>query len=315
MKFSVCIPAYNNPSFLARALESVKSQNYSLKEVVVFDDCSSIDLSVVINEFRINTSIPLTYVRSEVNLRPPVSWNRCVSIATGDIFVLLPHDDELAPGALAYVASVFQSKQDVGMVTGMVTRVSTESYLKDQIIFDKNLNLTLRSKEAIAHFLGASNCHPAANFILMKNLKPGNIWQTDYWDDWVFYYIQAYYHGVFISDKSLAIVHAHSANLSTLLSRETSRPDADYRLDQLFGLLNQLPVRDHETRLMIYTELRNLGDSYMKWSIKNFLVGNFNTAYSCFKCGRLLNPMVFIRVQFYISIIQKLFRLFQRGIR
>ena len=48
---SVVIPAYNQPTYLQRALESVLEQTYRPIEVIVADDCSPTLIEPVVKDF------------------------------------------------------------------------------------------------------------------------------------------------------------------------------------------------------------------------------------------------------------------------
>jgi glycosyltransferase involved in cell wall biosynthesis len=89
---SVCIPTYRGGVYLAAAIESVLKQTLTDLELIVIDDQSPDDTEAIVRGF---DDPRLRYVRNERNLGPQGNWNRCLELATGQYFKLLPHDDLL----------------------------------------------------------------------------------------------------------------------------------------------------------------------------------------------------------------------------
>ncbi len=116
-RFSILTSVFNpDPSHLDACLASVASQTFTgVFEHVVVDDASS-----------------LPGVRSLLNGLEPLPWRRvlrrpanggvvaasndALSAATGDVIVLLDHDDVLAPEALARLAEFFDATPDAEVV-------------------------------------------------------------------------------------------------------------------------------------------------------------------------------------------------------
>lgn len=89
---SVCIPTYRGGAYLAAAIESVLRQSLTDLELIVIDDQSPDDTEAIVRSF---DDPRLRYVRNERNLGPQGNWNRCLELAAGRYFKLLPHDDLL----------------------------------------------------------------------------------------------------------------------------------------------------------------------------------------------------------------------------
>ena len=105
-KVSVCIPTYLGDQTLGAAIESVLAQTYTDFELMVIDDGSPDDTRAVVERF---SDPRMVYLCNEKNLGPEGNWNRCLEVATGDYFKLLPHDDVLHPHCLERQVAVLDA--------------------------------------------------------------------------------------------------------------------------------------------------------------------------------------------------------------
>ena len=98
-RVSVVIAAYNRPSFLREALQSIINQTVPVFEIIVIDDCSKVDLQPVISEFSEHNII---YFKKEVNLGVSNSRNQGILRASGDWVSFLDDDDVYLPHKIEY---------------------------------------------------------------------------------------------------------------------------------------------------------------------------------------------------------------------
>lgn len=94
---SVCIPTYRGAAFLAAAIDSVLAQTYPHFEIWILDDNSPDDTQAIVARY---CDPRIRYIRNANNLGPEGNWNRCLELAQGKYFKLLPHDDLLAVDCL-----------------------------------------------------------------------------------------------------------------------------------------------------------------------------------------------------------------------
>jgi glycosyltransferase involved in cell wall biosynthesis len=90
---SICIPAYNQPDLILRCLNSIKSQDYTSYEVIITDDSADDSVSNVIKSFQ--DKINVKYYKNDFSLGSPKNWNRAIEFASGDLILVLHHDDWL----------------------------------------------------------------------------------------------------------------------------------------------------------------------------------------------------------------------------
>lgn len=108
-KISVCIPTYCGGSTIGLAIESVLAQSLTDFELIVIDDGSPDNTRAIVERF---VDPRLVYLRNEHNLGPQGNWNRCLELAQGKYFKLLPHDDLLHPRCIERQVAVLDADGD-----------------------------------------------------------------------------------------------------------------------------------------------------------------------------------------------------------
>lgn len=93
-KVSICIPAYKQPDYLRRALQSVVMQAYEDYEVIVTDDSPDESIVKVVSEF--HQYPKLRYFKNKERKGSPENWNEAISFASGTYVKMLHHDDWFA---------------------------------------------------------------------------------------------------------------------------------------------------------------------------------------------------------------------------
>ncbi len=91
-KVSVCIPAYNQPNYLKKTIESVLMQDYSDYEIIITDDSQGNEVKDLVDSFN---SSKIAYFKNEKALGSPANWNYAIGKAKGEYIKILHHDDYL----------------------------------------------------------------------------------------------------------------------------------------------------------------------------------------------------------------------------
>ena len=91
---SIMIPAYNNPDYTRKTLQSIVGQEYRPLEVVFSDDCSPTPLEPLVEEFRKfeTDDFSIKFFRQGLNLQADntvFAFDQCA----GKYVVYMPHDD------------------------------------------------------------------------------------------------------------------------------------------------------------------------------------------------------------------------------
>ncbi|MHB8171614.1 MAG: glycosyltransferase family 2 protein [Thermincolia bacterium] len=90
-KVSICVPAYKQPDFLRRTLQSIFLQSFHDYEVIVTDDSPDNSVNNVIKEFQSNHK--LKYYKNKERKGSPENWNEAIKLTSGEYIKFLHHDD------------------------------------------------------------------------------------------------------------------------------------------------------------------------------------------------------------------------------
>jgi glycosyltransferase involved in cell wall biosynthesis len=114
MKFSIGIPVYK-ATFLKECIKSVLSQSYRDLEIVIVDDASPEDIDSVVASF---ADERMHFYRNKKNCGAENvvdNWNKCLSYAQGDYFILMGDDDMLAPDCLEQYITLMSKYPGLGI--------------------------------------------------------------------------------------------------------------------------------------------------------------------------------------------------------
>jgi glycosyltransferase involved in cell wall biosynthesis len=106
--FSVIIPTYNRSKAVVKAIESVLKQTYTNFEVLVIDDGSTDNTSIVTKTLSEQDN-RIVYIFQE-NQERSAARNNGVAIAKGEFVCFLDSDDALLPNHLAQLAETIDRK-------------------------------------------------------------------------------------------------------------------------------------------------------------------------------------------------------------
>jgi glycosyltransferase involved in cell wall biosynthesis len=122
---SVCIPVYNGENYLFDSIKSALEQNYSNFELLIVDNCSTDKTATIVSEL---TDSRVRYIRNENNIGSIRNFNKCIELANGEYFLLLPHDDLLMPDSIINFVKGLEDPQ-VGFVYSSIRVVNADGEL------------------------------------------------------------------------------------------------------------------------------------------------------------------------------------------
>jgi glycosyltransferase involved in cell wall biosynthesis len=124
---SIVVPCYNAAETIERTIRSLIEQHYPNLELIAIDGASTDATVAILDRYdRYFTKIISEPDRGQAN-----ALNKGFQLATGDIFGWLCADDELTPGALTYLADLFQSRPDIDAISAGCTRIFADGSTYD----------------------------------------------------------------------------------------------------------------------------------------------------------------------------------------
>ena len=94
---SIGVPVYNGERYLAEALDSALSQEYTPLEIVISDNGSTDSTPDICRRYEHDARV--RSVRSSETIDPIANFSRALSLARGTYFTWLAHDDVLTSPA------------------------------------------------------------------------------------------------------------------------------------------------------------------------------------------------------------------------
>lgn len=144
IQVSVIIPSYGMPTYLEKAVQSVKFQTFKDWELIVVDDNDpDTDARKRTEELMssfMKTDSRIKYIKHECNKNGAVARNTGFAVAKGKYISLLDSDDEYMPDRLQKCFDVMEKAEDnnAGVYTGCEFRKSGVTYRRFNDVISGN---------------------------------------------------------------------------------------------------------------------------------------------------------------------------------
>lgn len=115
---TVALPVYRRLDYLPQALRSLAAQSYTPIELIVSDNGQNGER--VAELARQHYGRPFVFRQNQVSAPIVAHFNQLVAAASGEFFVLLSDDDELAPGWVGELAGLLASNPGAAAALGRV---------------------------------------------------------------------------------------------------------------------------------------------------------------------------------------------------
>jgi len=224
---SVVIPAYNHEKYIERSLDSVATQDYPVKEIIVIDDGSSDDTKSKIENWihKNQHSIKIIF-RTQQNAGIATTLNRLLKLASGDYISLSSSDDYLLPRSLSLRINMLE-KSTKKAVFGdcLVVDGNDETIHESSVsgLYDGDKNL-LQSDENIKSQILRNYFVAGPSLLFHRSLisSIGNFNSNLLVEDWDFCLNLAVNCELAFLDEIVAVYRLHQSNT---INRENSLMD------------------------------------------------------------------------------------------
>ena len=145
---SICIPAYNRPEWLRRAMCSILTtsiEKQSQIELIVSDDSTIPACKQVVDELIVNWHGQQHYCQNTPSLGMAGNWNHCIQIASGEYVLVLHDDDYLETAAPDKILQTLQQHSNASALLFGVNVVTSQQRIRKQQIFNSLQPLTPES--------------------------------------------------------------------------------------------------------------------------------------------------------------------------
>jgi glycosyltransferase involved in cell wall biosynthesis len=146
---SVCIPVFNGENYISECIDSVLSQTEKNFELIIADNCSTDNTLEIVAAY---SDQRIKVFKNDSNLGSISNFNRCIELAKGEFFILLPHDDILLPSALKTFRGPFLTDPKIGIAYSsyyIINKNGERITLRTVTQEDKIMN----SEESIREFI------------------------------------------------------------------------------------------------------------------------------------------------------------------
>lgn len=131
MMITVIIPTYNRPIQLKRAIDSVLSQNYTNFEILILDNCSSIETEILVNKYLIFEN-RIKYLRHDINIGGVKNFIFGQKLVKTEFFCFLSDDDYYLPIFFETAINAFKKYPNIGYFAGEVIFEDSAYNIKGQ---------------------------------------------------------------------------------------------------------------------------------------------------------------------------------------
>jgi glycosyltransferase involved in cell wall biosynthesis len=111
-RLSIGVPVYNGERYVARTIECMLRQTFRDFELIIADNCSTDRTEAICREFAARDP-RVRYERADRNLGIVRNFNRCVTLARGELFHWHAADDMAEPTLLEQCIAVLDADPSV----------------------------------------------------------------------------------------------------------------------------------------------------------------------------------------------------------
>ncbi len=249
---TVALPVIKT-KFFKDALESVLNQSYKDFELIIVDNGSPENVKEIINNYNDNR---IKYIRHEKTLPIIENWNKCLSYASGEYFVLFSDDDIYEKDFLLELKNLADKYTNVDIFH---TRVKVINEDNEVIFYTASCPEFETVADFIWHRVKSYRMHFAPDFMCRtETLKKigGFVDLPNAWgSDDATWFLVANQNGIVASPKALCKWRQSSINLSKKGSVESKLIAINAHVNWLEDFLNN-KIKLNECDKEIFDEIK-----------------------------------------------------------
>lgn len=126
MRYSIGIPVFKG-RFLEECINSILLQTFTDFELIIVNDCSPDEILSIITKFNDSR---ISYYENEINTGAENvidNWNKCLSLAKGDFFILMGDDDKMASDYLKEFDKLIRKYPDLDVFHCRISIINENS--------------------------------------------------------------------------------------------------------------------------------------------------------------------------------------------
>ena len=138
LSLSICIPAYNRPTYLKRAIKSILTTPIAQQaqiEIIISDDSTTFKCREVVEALMPQWKGSWKYSINSPSLGMAKNWNHSIKMASSNYVLILHDDDYLEPEALAIVLDTIKHNPNVSaLLFGVQVVTFQQKIIKRQAV-------------------------------------------------------------------------------------------------------------------------------------------------------------------------------------
>lgn len=306
-KVSVCIPVYNRPVYVAKAIESVLNQTFTDFELIVTDNCSTDNTPEVIKSYAAKDG-RIKYYKNEHNLGVISNINRGLLQARGEYIKFVLSDDKLAPQCIEVFVETMDKHPEVSLITSFTQSFGDSDNIRDRSYFPGTGQLEGKVCQKDLLINGNWPGGPSSTMFRRRDLHLGlfdNRWK--YWlgdlDMWLrllgvgnAYIVPQVLSYLRIHDEQESAIHGIEYRL---IKERLMLANIAFWFPHMYGEYTRKEKRKIQNHLLERLVREGIGRKGLGPKLKMFRIGLSRLSYS--------------RMKFCLLLIKNLRRIFHRG--
>jgi glycosyltransferase involved in cell wall biosynthesis len=250
---SIILPTYNGKLYIAQSIESCLTQTYENIELIIVDDGSTDETSLIIDYWR-NKDSRIKTIQHKKNVGLPKSLNSGHKVCNGEYLTWTSDDNYYHRYAIQKMLQVLFQNPAIGMVYSDYYVIDA----KNQIVGENKVSpIEMLSEQNV---IGASFVYRRSVFNKTGYYSNRTIFAEDY-DYWLRI---AAHNVVFPIHETLYYYRIHGNTISSQIGKDKVRLAADFALAKNISRLKWLSKEQKIQKLMRIIKSAYLKSNYLK---------------------------------------------------